>query len=45
MRRREGEILDRLGLSNTFPAAPGAGLVEAGRGAEGGGRERDRWTV
>lgn len=35
MRRREGEILARLGLTNTFPAA----------GAEGGGRERARWTV
>ncbi|MCA1685241.1 MAG: rRNA maturation RNase YbeY [Planctomycetia bacterium] len=34
MRRREGEILARLGLSNTFPAATGAG-----------GRESARWTV
>jgi probable rRNA maturation factor len=35
MRRREGEILASLGLSNTFPAAGDAGT---------GGRERARWT-
>lgn len=34
MRCREDEILARLGLSNTFPAA-----------TEPGGRERARWTV
>ncbi len=45
MRRREGEVLAGLGLSNTFPAAAAAGLVEAGRGAERGGRESARWTV
>jgi probable rRNA maturation factor len=38
MRRREGEILAHLGLTNTFPAAAPAG-------AEDGGRERARWTV
>jgi probable rRNA maturation factor len=45
IRRREGEILARLGLSNTFHAAAEAGPFGAGCGAEGGGRERERWTV
>ena len=45
MRRREGEILARLGLSNTFPAAAGPRLVEAGQGVERDGRESARWTV
>lgn len=45
MRRREGEILAHLGLSNTFPAAVAAGLAEAGPQADAGGRERERWTV
>ncbi len=44
MRRREAEILARLGLSNTFHATNGAGLVEAGPGIEAGERERARWT-
>ena len=38
MRRREGEVLARLGLSNTFPAA----AVADGPAGE---RERSRWTV
>ena len=45
MRRREGEILARLGLSNTFPAAVGAGLDKAGPVADAGVRECARWTV
>jgi probable rRNA maturation factor len=45
MRQREAEILALLGLPNTFPAAFSAGLIEAGPGAEGGERERARWTV
>jgi probable rRNA maturation factor len=38
MRRREGEILAGLGLTNTFAAA-------ASEGADDGGRERVRWTA
>jgi probable rRNA maturation factor len=45
MRRREAEILARLGLPNTFSAAFSAGLIEAGQGVEGGERERARWTT
>ena len=47
MRRREGEILARLGLLNTFSAvaASEAGLVEAAASARSGARERARWTA
>jgi probable rRNA maturation factor len=38
MRRREGEILARNGLTNTFPAAVPSGT-------EYGERERARWTL
>jgi probable rRNA maturation factor len=47
MRRREGEVLARLGHSNTFSAVAvsEAGLAEAGHGGGSGEGERAQWTV
>ena len=40
MRSREAEILAGLGLTNTYPATAGADAA-----AQGGARERARWTA
>ncbi|GAC1463723.1 MAG: hypothetical protein NVSMB9_01500 [Isosphaeraceae bacterium] len=45
MRRREGEILARLGLSNTFHAATGTKPLGAVPSVEGRDGERVRWSV
>lgn len=45
MRRRESEILARSGLSNTYPALTGDGLIEVGATVENRGRESARWMV
>lgn len=45
MRRREGEVLTRLGLSNTFPAVLVDGPAFEGQIHSDGERERSRWTV
>lgn len=45
MRRREGEVLARLGLPNTFPAVLAEVPSSAGQTNDAGERERARWTV
>ncbi len=45
MRRREGEVLARLGLSNTFPATSVPDPVGVWPDADRVGRESDGWTV
>jgi probable rRNA maturation factor len=45
MRRREGEILARAGLSNTFPTVAAPGDDPSAAEADPGERERVRWVV